>query len=237
MGAAGDGGAERDGEPGLPLGACQAGRLWKTRRAYAAHVGRHGERGTFTGMYRTWTFVAALTALPPFVGCAAAEPHRWQVEGDDRAVTLDTSSWTRVPATRFASVTEEHIAETERLLSGAEWSSVTAEQAAAWTGEAAPSDTEGRSPYLLRAVAGGRPMFSTLRVDPVSGCVVVHRGTWNGENWFVYRGMAYGPWPLVAWLSAAPTRVLSTATIGGDWIFYGREGADVRWERHARSRE
>lgn len=160
--------------------------------------------------------------------CNMPTQHAWQMPGDDRQVTLDTSQWPIVSQNLYVGVPEEEIEAAAALLGDRESVELSAAQEAQFNRHLSRPAFPDLKPFLVRAVTLGTPAFTVVRQNPSTNEVAIYRATWNGEICIPFVHGEFGIWPVVIYLDKPPMRVYPTAVYGGDWIFYGHVERDSR---------
>jgi hypothetical protein len=193
-----------------------------------------------TEMVRRWRLIrlthSVLFLLPflSFASCRSVVFHSWQVPGDDRQVTINTSRWPVVSKRLYVAVPEDKIEVAAEFLESHESVRLSSEQESLFVENfERPVDNRLKA-YLVRGLTMGRPTFSVLRRNSTTNELVVFRAKWNGETSFPFSEHVFGVWPIVIYLEEPPRRVYCTAVFGGDRIMHGR-GSEI--DRRVRNRD
>jgi hypothetical protein len=158
-----------------------------------------------------------------FTGCNAPIMHKWQMDGNDRYVRLNTADWPIVSQSLYVAIPEDQIIDAESLLQEKDFIELSEAQEKTFIGNFNKPSDPNLKPYLIRGVTMGTPWFSILRRNDSTNEIVIYRATWNGEITIPFVKPKFGIWPIVIYLDASPMRIYPTAAYGGDWIMYGHD--------------
>jgi hypothetical protein len=156
-------------------------------------------------------------------GCNAPIMHKWQMEGNDRYVRLNTADWPIVSQSLYVAIPEDQIIDAESLLQEKDFIELSEAQEKTFIGNFIKPSDPNLKPFLIRGVTMGTPWFSIVRRNDSTNEIVIYRATWNGEITIPFAKPKFGIWPIVIYLDAPPMRIYPTAVYGGDWIMYGHD--------------
>ena len=177
------------------------------------------------------TSVSGLIRVAGVAGSSqvSRQTHPWQSPGDPWAFRVDTTKWTFVGPQRLGRVGPAHVAKACELLAATDAVEISPDTARRMCPTARFGFKGRLKPFLVRAVAYGKPLFSTVKRDSQSGWIYILQSTGTGELSFLNPRYALEPAPIVILLEEKPARVVCAANEGGDAIFRGVD-FDETWQ-------